>query len=297
MASTGPQTVILLGDYGLVREYESIAFPLSRKRDSLGKGDLYLDATLGEILKIVRWCKDSGQHEEMIQSTKDEYDRLRSIVTELENRPKTLHPVKWFRNYRASRLFLTATKKFFKATKSTSEKIARTYGRILLSAADMRAVDVVSPEARIAGIAVNLEGPLDEKTNKVLMDAEDTIALHADPADPVVAKLSSICEDTVAGGSGSSATPESTPPEPVHAEPTPAEPTNPSDNDATNRMSSASNIPQESPRTSAASIPGINLFIGCVLSTNSSLNGTSFQQGGYQNSGPIVYSANVLCIP
>ncbi|KAF8836448.1 hypothetical protein BDN67DRAFT_974161 [Paxillus ammoniavirescens] len=279
MASTGRQTVILKGDYGSVKEYDRNVFPLSsyKDRDKLGRGDLFLDATLDEMLKIASMGKDDGQHEEVIQSTKDEYDRLRTTVTDLKKPPTKFQLLKRFRHYRASRIFLAATKTLYFATRNTSEEIRRTVGRKLLSlvGADLESVDDASPDAHITGIAVNVDGPLSEEASKILDDAAKSVASRPDPlTDPFINKLSSVCEAAVAEEPGPTTT---------------SDPTTPSDDEIANRISIASTLSQALLPASPTSGTSINCFFfgNSVMAPNSNVHGATLMQGGSQNSGSV----------
>lgn len=71
------QTVVIPVGLGEVSSFNRAIFPLSsyRKRDSLGRGDLYLDATLDEMLKITTIGTSPEQWKGLIDTTKARYDR------------------------------------------------------------------------------------------------------------------------------------------------------------------------------------------------------------------------------
>lgn len=71
------QTVVVPVNLGEASSFNRTIFPLSsyRKRDSLGRGDLYLDATLDEMLKITRIGNSPQQWQELIATTKARYDQ------------------------------------------------------------------------------------------------------------------------------------------------------------------------------------------------------------------------------
>lgn len=77
MSSSLYQTVVVPVSLGEASSFNRAIFPLSsyRKRDSLGRGDLYLDATLDEMLKITKIGANPQQWQELIETTKVRYDR------------------------------------------------------------------------------------------------------------------------------------------------------------------------------------------------------------------------------
>ncbi|KIJ60039.1 hypothetical protein HYDPIDRAFT_117728 [Hydnomerulius pinastri MD-312] len=280
MTTSDRQTVIIPIELGAAAKYDPEIFPLSsyRKRDSLGRGDFLLEATLDEMLKITNMGADPRQWEELIATTKARYDQLTLQKTRLEERSKTKNPFKVFANYRAARLFLDATKTLYIATRSRSEQMKRSINRNLLSVPreDVRpvGVDGVPSDASIAGFAITLDGPLDEDTARTITDAANTFATYAGPFadDPFVDPLSSVGDGM--SDSGLSITTS------VAADS--------SDNAIAIQMSSSSS--QVSSPTSVGSRASINnyyVFHNSVYSPNSNVNGATLNQGGSQNSGSV----------
>lgn len=72
------QTVVVPINLGEASNFNRAIFPLSsyRKRDSLGRSDLFLDGTLDEMLKITSIGTNPQQWQELIATTKARYDQL-----------------------------------------------------------------------------------------------------------------------------------------------------------------------------------------------------------------------------
>ena len=62
---------------GQASRFNRELFPLLsvRKRDNLGRSDLFLDATLDEILKIINIGANPQQWQELVDTTKARYDQ------------------------------------------------------------------------------------------------------------------------------------------------------------------------------------------------------------------------------
>ena len=77
MSSSLYQTVVVPVALGEASSFNRAIFPLSsyRKGDSLTRGDLFLDATLNEMLKITKIGSNPQQWEEIVTTTKVKYDR------------------------------------------------------------------------------------------------------------------------------------------------------------------------------------------------------------------------------
>ncbi|KIK89991.1 hypothetical protein PAXRUDRAFT_831728 [Paxillus rubicundulus Ve08.2h10] len=198
MAPTERRTVIIPMDLGAVSKYDPEVFPLSsyRGRDSLGRGDFLLDATLDEMLKITAMGTDLSQDSDFMATTKAKYDELVLAKEKLDKRPKSFNPFKLFANYRAIRLFYVSSKSLYMETKSTSEKMKRLFNRDLLSVPSQDVVPARGappPGANISGIAVTLDGPLDDDAERTITDAANTLASCLDPFldDPFVTQLAS----------------------------------------------------------------------------------------------------------
>ena len=65
------------GALGQASNFDREFFPLSslRKKDSLGRSDVFLDATLDEMLKITKIGSNPQQFQELIDTTKARYDQ------------------------------------------------------------------------------------------------------------------------------------------------------------------------------------------------------------------------------
>ncbi|KAG9310400.1 hypothetical protein JVU11DRAFT_9538 [Chiua virens] len=252
---------------GTASKFNREIFPLYRRRDSLGLGDVYLEATLDEMLKIIKIGNRPQQWQEILDSTKDQYDQLMLWKADLEQRPKSKNPLKAFTNYRAVRMFLAASKSLYSATKSRSEEMIRSNKRSLLSISaedGQSANDDVSPDDNIDGISVRVKHPLDDSTKQKLLDVVNTIASYSGPFrnGGSTSETSSILTDDYALASESLASlagddMEEAPP------------------DAT------------SPEPSSPTIIQNNQFV--IYALNSTLNGTTLHFGGNQNSGAVTH--------
>ncbi|KIJ09878.1 hypothetical protein PAXINDRAFT_172322 [Paxillus involutus ATCC 200175] len=269
-------------DLGAVSKYDPEIFPLSsyRGRDSLGRGDFLLDATLDEMLKITAMGTDLSQDSDFIMTTKAKYDELMLKKEKLEKRPKSLNPFKVFANYRAIRLFYVSTKSLYLETRSTSEKMKRLFNRKILSVPSedvAPAENAPPPGANISGIAVTLDGPLDDDAERTITDAANTLASCLDPfADnPFITQLTSVTESMFSNSDPLS----------VAAVNEAAAAFGP-----TKRTSSASSSSQTSESTSPASAASVtNIFVlhNSVMAPNSSVHGATLNQGGSRNSGSV----------
>lgn len=76
MSSSPKHTVVFPVQLGDASKFDRAIFPLSyRKTGDLGRTELYLDATLEEMLKIVNIGASAEEWRELIDTTKDRYDR------------------------------------------------------------------------------------------------------------------------------------------------------------------------------------------------------------------------------
>ncbi|KAG2051566.1 hypothetical protein BDR06DRAFT_1010284 [Suillus hirtellus] len=172
------QTFIIPVNLGTPAQYDPSIFPVMRVKDTstLGQIGIVLEATLDEA----------------------SYDTLVLKREELQRQKKSFNPVKLFSAYRSTRLLSEAVKELYTATRTTPEKIRRQ----LLSVAstdvenvqclqllarstgspevDVYTDDDLPSDARISGIAVPLESPLDQPTTSLFTDAANFIASQRD---------------------------------------------------------------------------------------------------------------------
>jgi len=251
--------------------FDRTLFPRSsyKQRDSLGRSEYYLDATLEEMINITKIGANPRQWQEFVDTTKARYDQLTLRKTELEKLPKTWNPLKRVAKYRAVRLFFASSKSLYNQTKSRSDEMvrtmARTAGRALLSVPcdDMQRVeDDPSPSVDLAGIAVKLDRPYDETIGQQVINAVNTIASYSGPfgEDEAAFEVSSVLSQEYFMASESLIS--------GAEEETPDIPTPPSN------------------LTSSISITHHNYY-GCITSINSTFTGQTTQFGGHGNSGSV----------
>lgn len=71
------ETVVFPVDLGEASSSNREIFPLSsyRNRDSVGRADIFLDATLDEMIKITKIGAHPQQWQELVDTTKARYDQ------------------------------------------------------------------------------------------------------------------------------------------------------------------------------------------------------------------------------
>ncbi|KAG1906706.1 uncharacterized protein F5891DRAFT_1182116 [Suillus fuscotomentosus] len=169
-----------------------------KDQSGLAQADLVLEATLDEVFKIHDMAADKTQFQDLVSATKLAYDKLVIERDRLEQQKKSINPVKLFSAYRSTRLLVEAGKKLYTNTRTTSERMRRQ----LLSVASTNVErveclqiislsagsselnvypdDDLSSDARISGIAVPLDEPLDEPTASHFTAAVDFITSQVD---------------------------------------------------------------------------------------------------------------------
>ncbi|KAH0828800.1 hypothetical protein J3R83DRAFT_3248 [Lanmaoa asiatica] len=276
MSTTSPrQTIVVPINLGAASNFDRDIFPLVsvRKKDKLGQGDFLLDATLDEMLKITSMGTDPRQWEDAIATAKARYDQLKLQQTRLEERSKSKTPLqalnlrKTFSDYRAIRLFRDAAKTLYKETRSTSEQMRRTINRDLLSEVPQEDVepadDNIPPGATVTGLAVTVDGSMDEDTERSIITAANSLVNPF--ADPLRSVTDSLFRDwdtsSAAGGS-----------------------TAPSDGASDISAALLSSSPT-SPGSGASVNYNINIIRNSIISPNSILRGSTLNQDGSGNSG------------
>ncbi|KAL4072108.1 hypothetical protein J3A83DRAFT_4239048 [Scleroderma citrinum] len=117
MSSSTRKTVTIPLPLGSASDYDRMMFPVLRVKGAKEKGDLYLQATLDEIIKIKDMAKNRGGYDHLLQNAKSQYDVLKKTQTKLQQRPATLNPFKLFANQRRARLFHEAGKLLYQSTR------------------------------------------------------------------------------------------------------------------------------------------------------------------------------------
>jgi len=195
MASTDSAVAILPIDLGTAAAFDQNVFPLAYCEDggdNLSKGNLLIRATLQEMEKIKQLGIDLNQTDDFIFRTRIKVEDLKVEKAKLQDNRKTLNPFKAFLNYRAARLFHAGSRALYLQTKRTSEKIHREEERMrVVPSTQMRRMnDVVSPEAVIVGVAVDLPDGLNNNAQQTINDVTATLATAGPFQDnPLVSQL------------------------------------------------------------------------------------------------------------
>ncbi|KAG9309317.1 hypothetical protein JVU11DRAFT_10805 [Chiua virens] len=185
MAGSEPTTVIFHINLGDASKYDEGVFPREyyNAGNALSKGSVLLSATLEEMAKIAEMGIDLKKDPRFARNTQAAFDRLTVVEENLKNRPKSFNPFTVFRNYRAERIFLSASKSFYRNTKETSERIQREEALVqIVPSKELTTInDEVPPNATIGGIAVPLYGRDAERTVLAAINAMVSRAKDPDP--------------------------------------------------------------------------------------------------------------------
>lgn len=142
-SSKKQQTIFVQLRLGRTSDYHPTIFPLVRDSTALNAGEVYLEYTLDEIIKIKDMADERPNYQTTYKVMKKRYDqyvfyalagsaasegfiagRLVAIMKKIDEREKTLNPFKAFARYRENRLFIDATSKFRRRAKVTCMTIA-----------------------------------------------------------------------------------------------------------------------------------------------------------------------------
>ncbi|KAG1751143.1 hypothetical protein EDB19DRAFT_1904002 [Suillus lakei] len=201
MASEAERRTLLIPvNLGIPAQYDRSLFPAMRLKDTstLGQVGIVLEATLDEVFKIHKMAADKKKIKDLLAETKASYDTLVLKREELRKQKKSFNPVKLFSAYRSTRLLVEAVKELYTDTRvilacpfntdSDADGSADHVGclQILARSAGSPELNVypdddLPSDARISGIAVPLESPLDESTASFFTEAANFIASQADP--------------------------------------------------------------------------------------------------------------------
>ncbi|KAL4063906.1 hypothetical protein V8B97DRAFT_1989977 [Scleroderma yunnanense] len=187
MSSSTQKTVAISLPLGLASDYDRTMFPVLRVKGAKEKGNLYLEATLEEMIRIREMAKYKSGYDHLLQNSKLQYDELRKRQVKIQNQRASFNPFKIFANQRQIRLFLEAGKVLYLATKKTSDEMRRD-----LLSYDSTNVAVpegsdVSPDDAISGIAITLDSDIDHEIRSFLMDTASILTFtdpFSDPPDP-----------------------------------------------------------------------------------------------------------------
>lgn len=178
------RTLILPMDLGSPARYEQTIFPLSgvQVKGTVNQVNLYLQATLDELFKMHQMAGDKEKFKDLFYNAKTQYDDLIIDRNNMEQKRKSLNPVKMFSAYRSVRLLLEAGKALYIRTKTVSEAMRRDL--LSINAEDVQPVEYndLPSDARISGVAVAVDSELqpDETMASYFTEAANFIATHVD---------------------------------------------------------------------------------------------------------------------
>ncbi|KAG2353298.1 hypothetical protein BDR07DRAFT_1615043 [Suillus spraguei] len=161
------RTLILPMDLGSPARYEQTIFPLS---------GVQVKGTVNQM------AGDAEKFKHLYYNAKTQYDDLIIDRNNMEQKRKSLNPVKLFSAYRSVRLLLEAGKALYVRTKTVSEAMRRDL--LSVNAEDVQPVeyDDLPSDARISGVAIPLDSELqpDETTASYFTEAANFIASQVD---------------------------------------------------------------------------------------------------------------------
>ncbi|KAG2129473.1 hypothetical protein DEU56DRAFT_495392 [Suillus clintonianus] len=184
------RTLLIPANLGTAAQYDRSIFPVMRLKDSstFGQINVVLEATLDEVFRIRDMAADKKQVEDLITEAKASYDVLVLERERLQKQKKTFNPVKLFSAYRATRLLVEAVNALYTDTRTTSEKMRRQLLSVDSASVEHVQYEDLPSDARIGGIAVPLESPLDETSASFFTEAANFLGSQGgllSEADPV----------------------------------------------------------------------------------------------------------------
>lgn len=146
-------------DLGSPAQYEQSAFLLNQMRgkNTIGRTDLFLQATLDEIFRMRGMEKNQEDVKLLVKNAKAQYDALLRNKRTIEQRRKSLNPVTKISAYHSGWLLLKAAKTSYADTKSVSEMLRRELLPDSVDTEDVQSVMLDKSNARISGIAIPLD--------------------------------------------------------------------------------------------------------------------------------------------
>ncbi|KIK80841.1 hypothetical protein PAXRUDRAFT_833306 [Paxillus rubicundulus Ve08.2h10] len=188
MPSNDRQTVILPVKLGPARSYDRTIFPLARFKGMgpLREGDLLLRATMNEMYNIRDMAKglDSSRELELLRDAKQRYDGLVEERVKLgeSEEEKLYNPLKVYSRFRATRIFLRASRRLYTATWTTSEKMRRAHLSVVSLVATPAPEEPIAEDEQIEGIAVDIDGPVNQQTASVLAEMQGMFEVSRNPS-------------------------------------------------------------------------------------------------------------------
>ncbi|KAH7889025.1 hypothetical protein F5I97DRAFT_1857595 [Phlebopus sp. FC_14] len=267
-SSSARQTFVIPVRLGHVADYDRSIFPLSRLKSTAGllrEGDLLLEATMDEMARIFNMSKDLQEYQSFLQDSKGKYDELMKRKKQLEKQRKSMNPFNFFATHRETRLFVTAGRRLFFSTRTTSEAMRRA---LLSITSDSVAPAQGENHEEVSGIAINLDGPPDDTVASFLTETASLLASVSDPfADPTPSQY---VGDT-ADDSRLAPPPTSVP------------------SSSSSRSSNSSSSPTSPSPTSSVNHFHIYAYNNAIHNENSVVRGFTLQNGGHQNSGSVIH--------
>ncbi|KAL4073735.1 hypothetical protein J3A83DRAFT_4230980 [Scleroderma citrinum] len=183
MPSNNSKTVVIPLRLGPVSKVNRRLFSLFRMKDAIRDGNLFLEATLDEIVQIRQMVEVRNEYDHLFENAKNQYDELMGQKEELETRKALMNPWKILELLsmaKETHLFVVAGHELYHSTRTTSEKMRRR----LLSVPSVNIIpaeESVSLDEEVAGIAIPLSGDLDDDTSTIISSLFSDMDPFADP--------------------------------------------------------------------------------------------------------------------
>ncbi|KAH7889052.1 hypothetical protein F5I97DRAFT_1857904 [Phlebopus sp. FC_14] len=306
------QTVIVPFSLGRAEDYDPVLFPLVKIKGTVHEGDLLLQATLDELTKMQQMAKQLCSDRGLLRTVKKKYDRLMDDKDRLEEQVKSINPIKKYMQHRRLRFFIEAGRELYAFTKSSSERMRRE----LLSVNSLDVMPVLQGNTdvsnkEISGIAIDLDGPLDDTIlntisdtatflsciDHPLVDADPSNAEHVKgPVDITCLSTSRNPTTTPTSANATSTTPAptnttSTTPTSTHPAPTNSTSINPTSTVPILPLSrSDSASPTLTSPTSTINYHYYFTYNNSIHNSNKDSPGMTVHNGASQNSGAVLHT-------
>ncbi|KIK77162.1 hypothetical protein PAXRUDRAFT_835078, partial [Paxillus rubicundulus Ve08.2h10] len=186
MPSNDRRTVIFPVRLGPARSYDQAIFPLTRFKGTgpLREGDLLLEATMDEMYNIWEMSKGLESGRQLLADTKAVYDDMIDQRAKIERfrRQKTYNPFKVYSRFRARQIFLSASRELYNVTWTTSEKMRRAGLSVVSLVATPAPEEPIAEDEQIEGIAVDIDGPVNQQTASVLAEMQGMFEVSRNPS-------------------------------------------------------------------------------------------------------------------
>ncbi|KAH7907465.1 hypothetical protein BJ138DRAFT_1160078 [Hygrophoropsis aurantiaca] len=261
-------TFLFNGDIGPIAEYDKALLMLARRKpkNSLEKGELYLDATIIFMEKILEVCareRISSNVTSEMQEAQLTYDDLTVLKENLRVEPRSKIPWKAISYNIRTRRFMEMAEDLFLAAKRTSNSLRRSYICIPSEEMSPATNESIDPGERPAGYFVNLDAPAtDENTENPFDDR--FMAMHS------TTSLAQSIASLMASSSSLA---------PLMDE------HNNMDDEQSNNSESAPENASSDVRQSKRRFTIFQLFLNSIIANNSSVSNPTVNNGGSNNTG------------